>query len=514
MWLLITVFAIFSKILYIQSDEVADILFSSNTEELHNVPIHFDKPLPTWLKGTMMRNGVGRFEVGNRKYTNALDGFAKLASWRFPGNGSAYYSARMIYSDSYNQSIASNDIAPYLMLDEVDPAFDIIKELESFKNGPDNMNVNIFNFGGKDIDFVVVSDYWNLYTFDPYSLFTLKGVHPPVPGSSSFLDSAIVLGSAHPVPEYGTDNYLTFVSAAAPIPGQKSKLILTRTKSSSERQVIATIEVDKASYMHSFAVTQNYAVFFAVPFYVNPLGMLKDFRPLDAFEWVSTDVTKLYAVNLKTGQVKTLETENMFFLHVVNAYESDLFRNEIIVDVCTFKDTGGLQQMEMSSLHDPAKRVKSSIPILKRYTLDLAGGEVNVHTYESKDPSLAFVNGLDFPTINENYRFKRYCYTYGVSYNYDHKDYLDMAIVKKDLCSGNDKSYAEKGKYLAEPYFIPNPKGTREDDGILVLPVLDITTKSTNFTIFNATDFTLMNSAKLPHNLPVGTHGRYFDYIY
>ncbi|XP_045191017.2 beta,beta-carotene 15,15'-dioxygenase-like [Mercenaria mercenaria] len=507
------VLTIFCLIFTINADEVADILFSTNLEELQNVPIYFDKPLPSWLKGTMMRNGVGRFEIGNRKYTNALDGFAKLASWRFPGNGSAYYSTRMVYSDSYNLSLATNDIAPYLMLDEVVPPFDIVKELESFKNGPDNMDVNIFNFGGKGIDFVIVSDYWNLYTIDPYSLVTLKGVHPPVPNTTAGLDQAIVLGSAHPLPEYGTDNYLTFVSAATPIPGQKSKLILTRTKSSSERQPIATIEVDKASYMHSFAVTEHYAVLFAVPFYVNPLGMLKDFRPLDAFEWISTDVTKLYAINLKTGQVKTLKTENMFFLHVVNAYESDLFSNEVIIDVCTFKDTGGLHQMEMSSLHDPVKRANSSIPILKRYTLDLESGEVNVHIFESGNASMAFVNAFDFPTINENYRSKKYCYSYGIAYNYDHKDFLHMAIVKKDFCSGNDKTYTQAGEYLAEPYFIPAPGGSREDDGILVLPVLDMTTKSTNFTIFNATDLTPMNSAKLPHNLPFGTHGRFFDYI-
>ena len=38
----------------IHCDKVADILFTSNIEELHNEPIHFDKPLPKWLKGTMV----------------------------------------------------------------------------------------------------------------------------------------------------------------------------------------------------------------------------------------------------------------------------------------------------------------------------------------------------------------------------------------------------------------------------------------------------------------------------
>lgn len=460
-----------------------------------------------------IRNGVGRFEIGERKFTNALDAYAKLSSWRFPGNGSAFFSTRMIYSDSYNESLANNDVAPYLMLDRVDPPFDIVKELESFKNGPDNMNVNIFNFGGDKEDFVVVSDYWNLYTVDPHSLVTLKGVKPQVPNTTLSM-TTIVLGSAHPLLEPGTKNYLTFVSVASPIPGQKSKLIFVRATSAENREVIASIEVDKASYMHSFAVTENYAILFAVPFYVNPLGMLKDFQPLDAFEWVSTDVTILYVIELKTGKVTKLKTENMFFLHVANAYESDLFKNEIIIDVCTFKDTGGLHQMEMSRLHDQTSRSKSSIPVLKRYQLNLDTKDVNVHNYDVNS-NVPYAGQIDFPTINENYRAKHYCYTYGIAYNFDNKDFLDMALVKKDMCTGkNDLAYTEPGKYLNEAYFIPNPNGKEEDDGVLVLPVLDIETKTTNFTIFNAKDLTILTSAKLPLNMPFGTHGRFFDYIF
>jgi len=416
----------------------------------------------------------------------------------------------MIYSNSYNQSIATNNVAPYLMLDSPEPPFGFEEEIESFRNGPDNMNVNIFNFGGDDEDFVVVSDYWNVYTVDPRTLATLKAVSPPLPNTHKS-EFSIVLGTAHPLPEPGTNNFLTFLTVASAIPGQKSKMIFTRTKSAEQREVIATVEVDKASYMHSFAVTENYAILFAVPFYVNPLGMIKNLRPLDAFEWVSTDVTKLYVINLKTGNVQTLKTENMFFLHVANAYESSLFKNEIVIDVCSFKDTGGLHQMEMNRLTSEAARANSSIPILKRYTLNLSTGETNVNVFEPTN--VPYSGAIDFPTINENYRGRRYCFLYGIAYNYDHKDFLHMALVKKDLCGGKDLSYVQAGQYLNEAFFVPRPGSTQEDDGVLILPVLDIGTKTTSFTIFNATDLTVLTSAVLPTNLPFGTHGHFFDYI-
>ena len=141
-------------------------------------------------------------------------------------------------------------------------------------------------------DFVVVSDYWNVYKVDPHSLDTTEFINPPIPNTSSF-DSAIVPSSAHALPEPGTNNYLTFVSVAPPLTEMKGELILARAKSAHDREVIASIEVDKVAYMHSFAVTENYAILFSVPFYVNPTGLPKDFRPLDAFGWINTDVTTL-----------------------------------------------------------------------------------------------------------------------------------------------------------------------------------------------------------------------------
>ena len=462
-----------------------------------------------------MRNGVGRFEVGNRKFCNGMDAYGKLASWRFPGNGSAYFSTKMIYSNSYKQALKTNDIAPYLMLDKVDPPFDVISELESFRNGPDNMNVNIFNFGDKmkNPGFVVVSDYWNVYQIDPHNLDTIGTFNPPIDGVNP-IQQAIVLGTAHALPEYGTDNHLTFVTVASPIPQITSKHILYRTTSAGGRKAVASIDVEKAAYMHSFAVTPNYAVIMAVPFYINPIGMLKDFEPLSAFEWLPNAVTQMHVINLKSGDVKTLETENIFFLHMVNAYESSLFKNEIVIDVSTYKNIDEMKQMSLERLFNASARADSANATLKRYTLDLDRGDVSVHTYQPLS-GIPFINRLDFPTINENFRSKRYCYTYGIVYNYDQKDQMNMAVVKKDVCTGkNEKAWYSPGKYLNEAWFQPRPGATDEDDGVLLMPVLDMYTQTTNLTIFDAKDLSIINTAQLPVNIPFGTHGRFFDYLY
>ena len=35
-------------------DEGFDLFFSTNLDEMTDVPIQFEKPLPTWLKGTLV----------------------------------------------------------------------------------------------------------------------------------------------------------------------------------------------------------------------------------------------------------------------------------------------------------------------------------------------------------------------------------------------------------------------------------------------------------------------------
>merc|ERR1712226_1006634 len=78
-------------------------------------------------------------------------------------------------------------------------------------------------------------------------------------------------------------------------------MIVARATSSGDREVIASMEVDQVSYMHSFAATENYMILLAVPFFVDPIAVMKSFQPLAAFQWDSSAVTKLYVVNIKTG---------------------------------------------------------------------------------------------------------------------------------------------------------------------------------------------------------------------
>ena len=67
-----------------------------------------------------------------------------------------------------------------------------------------------------------------------------------------------------------------------------------------------------------------------------------------------------------------------------------------------------------------------------RFTIDMEKGKVIKTTFPNTIDS-KFINTFDFPTINEAYRGKKYCITYGVTAI----AYSRVALVKKNLCDSD-----------------------------------------------------------------------------
>ena len=68
-----------------------------------------------------------------------------------------------------------------------------------------------------------------------------------------------------------------------------------------------------------------------------------------------------------------------------------------------------------------------------RFTVDIGEGKVGKTTFPNTIDS-RFINTFDFPTINEDYRGRKYCITYGVTAI----AYSRVAVVKKNLCNSDE----------------------------------------------------------------------------
>jgi len=263
----------------------------------------------------------------------------------------------------------------------------------------------------------------------------------------------------------------------------------------------------KFSYIHSFSITENYAVFFFYPVIIDNAKVLeKNFHVFEAFKWSNeTENTDIYVVDLNSGDVKgPFTTPWVYSAHHINAYEDS--EEEIVLDLVPagfFFKAFRLEEM----LQPPMLEVETGEAMRAlRYTINIETGQVRTATFPNTINN-KHIDKFDFPTINENHRGKRYCYTYGVS----SCSISRHALVKKNLCnSEEDKVLYRENHYMSEMQFLPNPGGEREDDGVLLTIGMDGNREQSYLLLLDARTFTPINHAFLPHNIPWSAHGLHF----
>lgn len=497
-------------------EDALSLLFKTNNIELEDVPLKFEKELPKWLKGSLIRNGVGKFDQGKREMLHLFDGFAKLTSWKFNGQGNATFSTKFVKSKFYKESIASNDIAPFMNFMGVKPPYGFLDKMKLLINGGDNMDVNVYPYrkveGSTDTNqmgYYALTDFWKMYEFNATNLETIELISPKIPGGG--FEFASMMSTAHPLPEPGKPSTLLHLAQSKVFPWQDNKITLVRIHATDKREIVASIPVDQIPYMHSFSVTENYAIFFCNPVFMDFTKILKTFEALSSIVWDGSQPTMVKVVNLKTGEVTHLETETNLVLHHANAYEKD--NRTIVVDLVPYANTDIVTAMTLENFRDPKKRNKLNIEAkLRRYYIDLKEKHIKPASFDYKS---GIPEQFEFPRINDAYRGRPYCFLYGVAGKADNRTIAATAIVKKDVCNkSGDLAYINMDHYVNEAVFVPRPNSEAEDDGILLLPLLDGKDRKSYLYILDAKTMNVTNRAELPTIVPFTFHGSFFPDVY
>lgn len=449
---------------------------------------------------------MGIFGMGDRNFTHAFDGFAKLHSFKFNGGSDkVQFSAQFLNTQFYQDSSEFGKLAPFLVLNSVQPSYGLVDKMKALYNGIDNTNINVVKFGGQS--FHTLSDYWHSYEINPKTLETLQRVNPPLSNANFIHRLAPIPAASHPVREVGTDNYINFYSLVNPIPFASHSLNVVRIKSATETELIASIPVKNLPYMHSLAATEDYAIVVAHPVYINWMTIVLYQDPLESLEYHANQPTDLYVVKLSTGEVTHLQCDGFFFMHNINSFQEG---GKIFIDETSYNDISLMHVMSFSNIRAQTpiwpKAIKSQI---KRLTIDLAANKATVSNFQAV-PGLEFVNGLDMPVINPNYAHKRYCFIYGQVLG--DRGMEEVSLVKKDICHGGtgDKVWKKENHYPSESWFHPNPHGTEEDDGIVFNIVLDGDSATSYILFLDGKTFEEINKAQLPTWIPFSLHGNFF----
>lgn len=436
--------------------------------------------VPAWLDGSLVRTGPARFEIGDRPLRHWFDGLAMLHAFTFDA-GEVGYANRWLGSDADAEARRGEMTLSQFATDPCRSIFARVMSVFSPRLA-DNANVNVVRLGDR---YLAMTETPLPVEFDPTTLETL-GHHWVADRRDG------PLTTAHPHHDHRRGE---LVNATTRLGRTSAYRVYARDPDANERRVVAELPVRRPSYMHSFGITERHVVLVEFPFAVDPLRLALSGRPfIENFRWQPERGTRFHLVPLDGGEVLGPFTTDAFFaFHHINAFERD---GEVVVDLCAYEDASVIDALYLDPLR-AAERIPTARPL--RHRIPLAGGPMAVEPLAG--------TGLELPRINYGrVNGRPYRYAWGVRPD---GAWLDH-VVKLDVESGAVATWTQEGCYPGEPVFVPAPRASAEDDGVLLSVILDARRAASSLVILDAATLEELARAEVSHPIPHSFHGQHF----
>jgi beta,beta-carotene 9',10'-dioxygenase len=422
--------------------------------------------LPGWLAGSLLRTGPARWDLGSQTVNHWFDGLAMLHRFTVAG-GKVSYANRFLRSKAFEATRDGKIGFGEFATDPCRSAFRRVASL--FDPGlTDNGAVNVARIMGK---WVALTETPMPVAFDPETLETL-GVadRPPVTFG----------GLAHP----HADGERA-LSMGVHLMGRPAYRLVE------DDRVVGKLPVRRPAYVHSFGMTDRYAVLAEHPYTVNPLKLGLGGRPfIENFQWRPQDGTRFIVIDRRSGEhVGDWRADPFFVFHHVNAFEDG---EDVVVDLCAYEDPEIVPALGLARL-----RAGSPIPQahLERFRLRPGGA---VERTRLAEESLELPR-IDYGRING----RPYRYVWGTGVR---SDFFDT-IVKVDVTTSETLTWRDG--YPGEPVYVGRPGRTEEDDGVLLTVVLEPERAASSLVVLDAATLTEQARARVPHHIPFGFHGQF-----
>jgi carotenoid cleavage dioxygenase-like enzyme len=440
--------------------------------------------LPSWLKGTLLRTGPSKFEVGPRTYNHWFDGLAMLHRFAF-ADGGVSYANRFLESNAYRAAETTGKISYGEFA--TDPCRTLFGRIAAIFDPKltDNCCVNVSDYARAAVAFTETSIPMRI------SVETLETLG--VFGYGEALKGQI--STAHPHYDAARRCHYNYIADL----GMRSVYRICAIGDDGSEREVAGIPVERPAYMHSFGMSADHLVLTEFPLVVNPIDLRLSGKPfIRNYRWEPERGLVLHVVEKDSGKlVRTARTGACFAFHHVNAFADGA---QLAVDAVIYPDPAIIDQLYLA-------RLRASTPItatgtLTRFHVPLDGSA------PVTSRSLADIP-LELPRIDyERYAGKPYRYVWGASVQ-TKGDFLD-SIVKIDVDSGGAATWFEAGLYPGEPVFVAAPSAKAEDDGVLLSIVLDIDRNRSFLLVLDAASLKELARAEAPHAIPFHFHGNYF----
>ena len=451
--------------------------------------------IPAALEGTLFRNGPGLLDVQGHPIRHPFDGDGMVNSIAFK-QGRAYYRNRFVRTEGYVAEQAAGKPLYRGVFGTQKPGgfFANIFDLK-LKN---IANTHVVYWGGK---LLALWEAAEPHRLNPETLETM---------GMDYLDGLLKPGdafAAHPRIEpgdaaYGQEPKLVNFAVKA---GLSSTITLYEFASSGNCIKSYRHTIPGFAFLHDFAITPNYAIFFQNPVSFNPLLFVLGLKGAGECVQFNPKTASKVVVIPRDGQspVKFLDAPAGFVFHHANAFEQD---GKVIVDSIVYPS---LPALDEGASYEEVDFSKVPSGQLWRFTLELETATVKSTCLISRC--------CEFPTLHPRKIGQPYRYLYiGATHTPRGNSPLQV-LLKRDLETGEEQIWSEAPRgFMGEPIFLSHPNGTAEDEGWILCLIYNAARQCSDLVILNAQDIEAGPIArlKLKHHVPYGLHGSFTSHYF
>jgi all-trans-8'-apo-beta-carotenal 15,15'-oxygenase len=456
--------------------------------------------LPSDLQGTLFRNGPGLLDIGGVSLRHPFDGDGMVCAFTF-AEGRAHFRNRYVRTKGYLQEQAAGKIL-------YRGVFGTPK--------PGGWLANIFDLRMKNIANTQVL-YWGgqlLALWEADRPYQLNPSNLETVGEADF-QGALAPGtafSAHPRIVPGRAGEPTRLVNFGLRVALSSTLTLYELDQAGQIVEQWPYELPGFAFIHDFAVTPNYTIFFQNPMQLNPLPFLLGLRgPGECLEFQAQKPTKVWVIPRHgKGQPICLETSACFVFHHVNAYETG--SGKLVVDSVCYPNFPRLdpnqdyRQVDFDQF--PAGQ-------LWRFQINLPEQTVSRHTLSTRS--------CEFPAIQPSRMGHPYRYCYMAVTQRAEGNAPLQALMRLDVETGEQQLWSAGPRgFIGEPVYVPKglvpnqemwdlPDPDRETAAWILALVYDAARQASDLVILDGEDLRQGPVARLhlPHLIPYGLHGSF-----
>lgn len=434
--------------------------------------------LPAELRGSLYRNGPGRFERGGYRIKHLLDGDGLVQRLSFSESGVRYQNAFVRTEKFVTEEASGKRSQATWTTRKSDNWFDNVG------GGVKGSQAGITIYPIHD-RLIARDEFGPSYVIDPETLAT---------GETMPFSNPNVTFKAHSKIDPQTGEWIV----AGPAFGRTMHIHAEIYDPNFKLKREISFESPRTAYFHDFLVTQRFLIFVLHPCLFSPLPFLAGFKSFtDSLTWRPEAGNLIAVISRDGGAAQYFEAPSAYMWHGLNAFDDG---DGLVVDFVGFDEPDHFigQDAFFNTVMDGRMGRAEAAGKIRRYRINRAAGTLAEEIIDAGNHEFPM---MDFRGALQSQRIGYFTHNgLGV---------FNSGVKRLDYASGQTRTFDfGADTHVGETVFVEKPGGAI-DEGWLLAQCLDGRSERTFFALFdaNAPDDGPIAKIWLQHPVPISFHG-------